>query len=67
MKKINIKIVADITCPWCFIGCNHLNTSLKSRNYYKYEIDWQPFYLNPTMPSKWHRIKTMAKTNLVNK
>ena len=51
MKKINIKIVADITCPWCFIGCNHLNTSLKSRNYYKYEIDWQPFYLNPTMPS----------------
>ena len=51
MKKINIKIVADITCPWCFIGCNHLNTSLKSRSYYKYEIDWQPFYLNPTMPS----------------
>ena len=50
-KKINIKIVADIVCPWCFIGCNHLNASLKSRNFYKYEIDWQPFYLNPTMPS----------------
>ena len=50
-KKINIKIVADIICPWCFIGCNHLNASLKSRNIYKYEIDWQPFYLNPTMPS----------------
>ena len=50
-KKINIKIIADIICPWCFIGCNHLNASLKSRNIYKYEIDWQPFYLNPTMPS----------------
>ena len=51
-KKINIKIVADIVLSLVlFIGCNHLNASLKSRNFYKYEIDWQPFYLNPTMPS----------------
>ena len=50
-NKINIKVIADIICPWCFIGCKHLNASLKSRKFYTYEIDWQPFYLNPAMPS----------------
>ena len=50
-NKINIKVVADLICPWCFIGCNHLNEAIKSRQNLKFEIDWQSFYLNPTIPT----------------
>ena len=65
-NKINIKVFADIICPWCFIGCNHLNVSLKSRKFYKYEIDWQPFYLNPTMPTNGIDRKKYLKNKFGN-
>ena len=50
-NKRNIKVVADLVCPWCFIGCNHLNKAIKSRKDLSFEIDWQSFYLNPTIPT----------------
>ena len=49
-KKINIKVIADVICPWCFIGCNHLNKSIVERKEIDFEIDWQTYYLNPSMP-----------------
>ena len=51
MKKIvNIKVIADVICPWCFIGCSYLNESMLKRDNIKFKIDWQSYYLNPSMP-----------------
>ena len=49
-KNVNIKVIADVICPWCFIGCSHLNKSILKRNKIKFKIDWQSYYLNPSMP-----------------
>ena len=76
-NKINIKVVADLICPWCFIGCNHLNEAIKSRQDLKFEIDWQSFYLNPTIPTigserrkylknKFGNQVNMVETQIVN-
>ncbi len=70
-NKINIKVVADLVCPWCFIGCNHLNKAITSRKDLTFEIDWQSFYLNPTIPTigserkKYLKNKFGAQLNMV--
>ena len=70
-NKINIKVVADLVCPWCYIGCNHLNKAIKSRKDLTFEIDWQSFYLNPTIPTigsertKYLKNKFGAQLNMV--
>ena len=50
MKNVNIKVIADVICPWCFIGCSFLNKSMLKRDNVKFKIDWQSYYLNPSMP-----------------
>lgn len=51
---IDIDIVADIVCPWCFIGKRRLETAVTMvrRNVpdFRYETRWRPFFLNPDTP-----------------
>ena len=39
MKNVNIKVIADVICPWCFIGCSFLNKSMLKRDNVKFKID----------------------------
>lgn len=48
---LNIDIVSDIVCPWCFIGLRRLSAAIRL---VQQEIPdfactkrWQPFFLNP--------------------
>jgi predicted DsbA family dithiol-disulfide isomerase len=49
--EINIDIVADVVCPWCFIGKRRLESALNG-----FELEqparlfWRPFELNPELP-----------------
>lgn len=51
---IKIDIVADIVCPWCFIGKRRLEraVAMVRRNVpeFAYETRWRPFFLNPDTP-----------------
>lgn len=51
---IKIDIVADIVCPWCFIGKRRLERALAMvrRNVpdFRCETRWRPFFLNPDTP-----------------
>jgi len=51
---LKIDIVADIVCPWCFIGKRRLETAVaavrKVRPEFQYETRWLPFFLNPDTP-----------------
>jgi len=49
-KNVNIKVIADVICPWCFIGCSYLNKSMLKRDKINFKIDWQSYYINPSMP-----------------
>ena len=49
--KIDIDIVSDAICPWCFVGKRRLEKALKSLGPgHQVEIRWKPFQLNPAMP-----------------
>lgn len=50
-NKIKIEIISDVMCPWCIIGYKRLEKAMKELVAEdKFEIQWNPFELNPNMP-----------------
>ena len=51
---IVIEIVADIVCPWCFIGKRRLEKAVamvrQSHPDFSCATRWRPFFLNPDTP-----------------
>ena len=47
---MNIDVVFDTVCPWCFIGKRRLEAALALRPDTKAQFRWRPFMLNPDMP-----------------
>ncbi len=47
---INLDILSDPICPWCYIGKARLDRALEARPDHPFEIEWHPFQLNPEMP-----------------
>jgi predicted DsbA family dithiol-disulfide isomerase len=53
---MNIDVISDVVCPWCFIGKRHLESALAAwRKEHPGEeqpvVRWHPFQLNPQLPS----------------
>lgn len=49
--RINIDIVSDAICPWCFIGKRRLEAALAAApDDVRLFVGWRPFQLNPDMP-----------------
>ncbi|HJW27229.1 MAG TPA: DsbA family oxidoreductase [Rhodocyclaceae bacterium] len=46
---IEIDVVSDVVCPWCFIGKRYLQTALE-RLGEGATVRWHPFQLNPDTP-----------------
>ncbi|AFK03115.1 DSBA oxidoreductase [Emticicia oligotrophica DSM 17448] len=49
-KALQIDIVSDVACPWCYIGKKHLEKALENFDSQPVEITWHPFQLDPTIP-----------------
>jgi predicted DsbA family dithiol-disulfide isomerase len=49
---MQIDIISDVVCPWCFIGKRRLEKALAMRPEIETEITWRPFQLNPDMPAE---------------
>jgi predicted DsbA family dithiol-disulfide isomerase len=47
---MQIDIISDTVCPWCFIGKRRLERALAERPEIEARITWRPFQLNPEMP-----------------
>lgn len=57
-KKIKLDIISDVVCPWCIVGFNHLNAAIEELGLQdKVDIQWQPFELNPDMPSEGEELR----------
>jgi predicted DsbA family dithiol-disulfide isomerase len=53
-RKLHLQVVADLICPWCFIGKRTLDQALKilAKQGVEVDIDWLPYQLNPAMPTE---------------
>jgi predicted DsbA family dithiol-disulfide isomerase len=47
---IQIDLVADLACPWCFLGLVRLDRARAMRPDWPVRVRWRPFFLNPHMP-----------------
>lgn len=49
-SRLEVEIVFDFVCPWCFLGIKRLFSVLSRRPDLDVTLQWQPFLLNPDMP-----------------
>jgi predicted DsbA family dithiol-disulfide isomerase len=47
-----IDYVADVVCPWCYIGWARLKGALELRPQVQAQIRWRPYQLNPELPEE---------------
>ena len=52
---MQIEIVSDVICPWCFVGRRRLATALSalrlSHPALTFSVVWRPFFLDGSLPS----------------
>lgn len=48
--RLQIDVVHDLVCPWCYLGVRRLNRALLRRPDLPVDLTWRPFLLNPDMP-----------------
>ncbi len=47
---MQIDVVSDTICPWCFIGKRRLARALIQRPDIEFDVHWRAFRLDPTVP-----------------
>jgi len=47
---MQLDVIFDTVCPWCYIGKRRLERALALRPGAHVRINWRPFMLNPDMP-----------------
>lgn len=53
---MNIDIISDVVCPWCYIGKRQIETALalyaaQNPEAERPHVAWRPFQLNPQLPA----------------
>jgi predicted DsbA family dithiol-disulfide isomerase len=51
-SQMNIEIVSDVVCPWCYVGKRRLEAALAQSDDAVVAVRWRPFQLDPTIPSE---------------
>ena len=49
-RRLEIDLVADMVCPWCFIGWRRLLAAAALRPDVDVRITWRPYQLDPNLP-----------------
>ena len=47
---MQIDIVSDTVCPWCFIGKRRIGRAMAMRPDVKFDVFWRPYRLDPSIP-----------------
>jgi predicted DsbA family dithiol-disulfide isomerase len=50
VTPLQIDVVSDVVCPWCFIGKRRLEKALSLKPNIQLEVRYHPYFLNPWVP-----------------
>jgi predicted DsbA family dithiol-disulfide isomerase len=50
LEPIEVDFVADLACPWCYLGLVRLDRARAMRPAWPVRVHWRPFLLNPHLP-----------------
>lgn len=51
-QTVQIDVISDVMCPWCYIGKRHLEMAAEALEEIDVEIHWRPYQLDPTLPQE---------------
>lgn len=51
-QPLHIDFIADVVCPWCYLGWRRLERALEMRPDVQAEIVWRPYQLDPSIPEE---------------
>ena len=51
-QPLLIDLVADVVCPWCYLGWRRVKSALALRPDVEPLIVWRPYQLDPTLPEQ---------------
>ncbi len=51
-KTIEVDMVSDIVCPWCWIGLRNLMWAMHSLPEHKFTLIFRPFFLDGVLPEE---------------
>ncbi|MEM8948022.1 MAG: DsbA family oxidoreductase [Pseudomonadota bacterium] len=49
-KNVTVDMIADLACPWCYLGLVRLDKARALRPALQVELRWWPYMLNPQLP-----------------
>ncbi len=49
-EMVKVDFVADVVCPWCYLGWRALSLAIERAPDVLTEITWRPFLLDPSIP-----------------
>lgn len=49
-EPMQIDVISDTVCPWCYIGKRRLERALRLRPQIEFDVRWRPFQLDPSTP-----------------
>jgi predicted DsbA family dithiol-disulfide isomerase len=49
-QPLHIDFIADVVCPWCYLGWRRLEKALAMRPDVQAEVVWRPYQLDPSVP-----------------
>lgn len=62
MPVLQLDVISDVICPWCYIGKRKLDAALNDVSDFKINLMWRPFQLDPTTPPEgYDRKEQMTK------
>jgi predicted DsbA family dithiol-disulfide isomerase len=61
-QPIEIDLIADLACPWCYIGLVRLDRARAMRPELAVRLRWWPFLLNPHLPPEGTDRATYLRT-----
>ena len=47
---MQIDVISDTVCPWCFIGKRRLQRAMDMRPAISFDVKWRPYQLDTTVP-----------------
>src|ERR1700747_205941 len=60
--RVQIDVVSDVVCPWCYIGKHRLERALTLTPDTAAEVEYRPYFLNPWIPREGLARKTYLET-----
>jgi predicted DsbA family dithiol-disulfide isomerase len=62
MPSVDVDVVADVVCPWCYIGKRRLEEAIAATPGVNVNINLRPYFLNPWIPREGIDRQTYLET-----